>query len=71
MKISLKVEESPKITLKTGVTSGSGGGVTDYNFLTGKPQINGVTLEGNKTNEEIDIKALTNKQIDDIINSIQ
>ena len=30
-------------------------GVTDYNDLGGKPSINGVTLEGNKTTEELGI----------------
>lgn len=33
----------------------SGGGVSDYKELSGKPQINGITLQGNKTLEEIGI----------------
>ena len=72
MKIKLTVTESPAIRLDTGVIAGGGsGGVTDYNFLTGKPSINDVTLEGNKTNEEIGIKSMTNAEIDKIINSVQ
>lgn len=31
----------------------SGGGTTDYNDLTNQPQLNGVTLEGNKTLDQI------------------
>ena len=34
---------------------GGGGGVTSYNQLTDKPQINSVTLEGNKTSDQIDV----------------
>ena len=37
---------------KNGIGGGSGG-TTNYNDLTNKPSINGVTLEGNKTGEEI------------------
>ena len=35
------------------VPSSSGGGTTDYNDLTNQPQLNGVTLEGNKTLDQI------------------
>lgn len=34
-------------TIKGTIYRGGGGGVTDYNFLSGKPQINGVTVEDN------------------------
>jgi len=34
---------------------GGGGGTTNYSELTNKPQINGVTLDGNKTSEELNI----------------
>lgn len=53
------------------------GGVSDYNDLTNKPQINGVTLSGNQTasalglasSSEIDlIKAETNNKIADLAN---
>lgn len=40
------------ITPGTGSTGG-GGGVTDYGALTGKPQINGVVLTGNKTSDDL------------------
>lgn len=39
------------------ITTGGGGsgGTTDYNQLTNLPQINGVTLTGNKTSDDIDV----------------
>ena len=37
------------ITIADGVISAVGGGTTDYAVLSNKPQINGVTLSGNKT----------------------
>lgn len=36
---------------------GGGGGTTDYNELGNKPSINGVTLMGNKTTEDLNITA--------------
>lgn len=36
-------------------TTGGTGGTSDYNELTNKPQINGVTLTGNKTSEDLGI----------------
>lgn len=43
--------------------SGDGGTITgDYNDLTGKPQINGVILEGNKTTDDLNI-AISEEQI--------
>lgn len=34
---------------------GGGGGTSNYNDLSNKPQINGVTLSGNKTSEDLGI----------------
>ena len=41
--------------------SGGGSGVSDYNDLNGKPQINGVTLQGNMTLEDLGITNIMNK----------
>ena len=38
-----------------------GGGVSDYNDLNGKPQINGVTLQGNMTLEDLGIFEIMNE----------
>ena len=46
------------IALAVGIVKGSGGGsggTTDYTDLTNKPQINGVTLSGNKTTAALGI----------------
>lgn len=42
------------IKIETG--GGGGGGVTSYNQLTDKPQINSVTLEGNKSSDDLDVQ---------------
>lgn len=45
---------------KNGVSycggSGGSGGTSDYTELTNKPQINGVTLNGNKTLEQLGLE---------------
>ena len=41
---------------------GGGGGTTNYNGLTNKPTLNGVTIEGNKTSEDYGIVASTHQQ---------
>lgn len=40
-------------------TGGGGGGTTDYSDLTSKPQINSVTLEGNKTAAQLGLATAT------------
>lgn len=42
---------------------------TNYTKLKNKPQINGVVLEGNKTFEDLGIYTLTEREIENIINS--
>lgn len=39
--------------------SGGGGGTTNYNQLTNKPSINGVTLQGNKTTSDLNLPTYT------------
>lgn len=53
-------------------TGGGGGGTgtTNYNDLTNKPQINGVTLRGNKSFSDLGLKPLTAEEITEIWNSI-
>ena len=52
---SLTGELSNSGTLTGQIAIGSGGGTTDYNDLTNKPQINSVTLSGNKTTADLNI----------------
>lgn len=44
---------------------GGGGGTTNYNQLSNKPQINGVTLQGNKTTQDLHIMASGAEVYDD------
>ena len=52
---SLTGELSNSGTLTGQIAIGSGGGTSDYNDLTNKPQINSVTLSGNKTTADLNI----------------
>ena len=53
-----------------GKMTGSQTVITDYDKLTNKPQINSVTLEKNKSFNDLGAKSLTNMQIESLINSI-
>lgn len=43
------------------------GGGFDYGTATNKPQINGVELVGNKTNEELLIQAISNEELNALL----
>lgn len=45
---------------------GGSGGTTNYTELTNKPQIEGVTLQGNKSFADLTLISLTNSEIEDI-----
>jgi len=45
--------------LNAEVQGGGGGGTTNYNDLSNKPQINGVSLSGNKTTSDLGINVPT------------
>lgn len=45
------------------------GTALDYELADNKPSINGVTLVGDKTNEDIHIGSLSNMDIENILNS--
>lgn len=46
--------------LNTEIEGGGSGGTTNYNDLSNQPQINGVTLSGNKTTSDLGISIPTN-----------
>lgn len=46
-----------------------GEGTNNYEMLVNKPQINGVTLAGNKTVEEIGIVEISNTELENLLNS--
>lgn len=71
-----KVEEAPeptavKILMLKGEKgdSGGGGGVGTYTELPDKPAINDITLVGNKSLEDLNVFALTNREIEDLLNN--
>lgn len=43
---------------------GGGASITSYLDLTDKPSIEGVTLEGDKSYEELNLNAITNAEIE-------
>lgn len=47
------------------------GGSNDYEQALNKPRINGVELVGNKTNEDLNISAISNGEIEDLLNSFK
>lgn len=51
----------------TSISSGSMATTGDYNFLINKPSIEGVTLVGNKTYEELNMNHLTNMEIESML----
>ena len=50
--------------------SGGGGGITSYNDLTDLPQINGVTLQGNKSSDDIHLSSLNSSQLNSLLDMI-
>jgi hypothetical protein len=58
------------IELKDVIEAGGGGsgGTTNYNALSNKPKVNGVTLSGDKSLEDLGIQIISNSEIDDLFN---
>lgn len=50
-----RVEED-LLALKEIIEAGGGGGTMDYNQLTNKPSLNGTTLQGDLTSEDVDVE---------------
>lgn len=46
---------------------GGGGGTTNYNLLENLPQINDVTLKGNKSFDDLGMQPLTNEQMNALL----
>ena len=49
---------------------GGTGGTTNYNSLTNKPSINGITLTGALTLQQLGIAEISNSEIEQIISDI-
>lgn len=59
---------SNSIIIGGNIGGGGGGGTTDYNDLTNKPSINGVTLQGALTSDDLSITAGVAVEYEDIDN---
>ena len=46
---------------------GGGGGTTNYNLLTNLPQVNNITLKGNKSFDDLGMQSLTNEQMNTLL----
>ncbi len=51
-----RVEEDLLELKKVIEQGGGGGGTTDYNALSNKPTLNGVTLQGNLVSKDVDVE---------------
>ena len=58
------------IIYKQSGGGGGSGGTTNYNDLINKPQIEGVELSGDKTFPNLNLKVLTNSEIQDIFDNL-
>lgn len=56
-----------KIDGQAGVIYRAGGGTADYNLLKNKPEIEGVTLQGNKSFKELGLGMLSVQEIEKIL----
>ena len=63
--VSTDVQISGSLSPRTRTLSGSldSNGTKDYNKLINRPSIEGVTLEGNKTFEELNLRPVTNAEL--------
>ena len=46
---------------------GGGGGTTNYNLLENLPQVNNITLKGNKSFDDLGMQSLTNEQMSTLL----
>lgn len=60
-------DETLDLKFGTEIVPVIGSGTDDYNDLINKPSINGVTLQGNKTNDEILISGIPNTTLEKLL----
>lgn len=70
-KANFKINENQKATFTTDYSYTVGSGTNNYEKLYNKPQINDITLIGNKTSEELGLEPtisdITEQDIDEMI----
>ena len=55
----VQTDDGPQLCVKTYSIGGGGGGTSNYNDLSNKPHINGVTLSGNKSSADLNLQGAT------------
>ena len=67
--VSTDVQISGSLSPKTRTLSGEldGHGTRNYNRLYNKPKIEGVTLEGDKTFEDLNLRSITNAELAELL----
>lgn len=55
----IQTDNGPQKVVKVLDLGGGGGGTDDYNYLSNKPHINGVTLSGNKSSADLHLQGAT------------
>lgn len=70
VQMALNEISSDQITIIHKHNGGGTGGTTNYNDLTNKPKIEGVTLSGDKTFPNLNLDVLTNSEIQDIFDNL-
>lgn len=68
---STECDEKINLKFQTEIKPVIGGGTDDYNELSNRPKINGVVLEGDKTNEELLIVAISNVEIEELLKTFR
>lgn len=71
--VQMALNEVGSVSATIIYRQGGGGGsgvTTNYNDLTNKPQIEGVTLQGDKMFPELNLDALTNTEIQSIFDNL-
>lgn len=69
--IEMMIEADEAIEMETEevIQNGGGGGTQDYNMLQHLPQVNGVTLKGNKSLQELGITEAIGTEVDSYVQS--
>lgn len=65
------MDENVILALALKNSGGGGTGTSNYNQLSNKPQVNGVTLSGNKSSSDLNLlgtdDSLTNEQLSNLL----
>lgn len=69
IKMMIEPDEAIEMETEEVIQNGGGGGTLDYNMLQHLPQVNGVTLKGNKSLQELGITEAIRTEVDSYVQS--